>query len=348
MTYFDSVIGQDTNKSTLIELVHKQVLPHSILFYGEAGLGKLDMAIGLASLLIGRQVFSPHGGKEYLAHIDTIRSQQGESDKKIQAEGLSMYVDQHEAFWLRPVKTMLKVEQWYTLLQTYLTVTSESPRVVIIEDFQTANAVMANAMLKTIEEPPDNVYFIIITNTIHTVLPTIISRCMALPFTAVSDDIIRDTLKKEGITGDIEQAIISGHGNPALVRQLAIEGQLKMLSLAVDIMDALSFESRYFTLISLWTESLSRDDMIEVLHWIRVLARDMLALRYGATRDTWQCPLHHDTLLTMLPVWRTKTLDYLMKQSLQAEKALKLYVKTSLVVDGLIIVVHRALQEDTD
>ena len=45
-----------------------------------------------------------------------------------------------------------------------------------------ANAVMANAMLKTIEEPPEQVYFIIITNKINTVLPTIISRCMGVGF----------------------------------------------------------------------------------------------------------------------------------------------------------------------
>ena len=47
MTYFDNVIGQDTIKNHLTELVKRQTLPHSLLFYGEAGLGKLDMAIGL-------------------------------------------------------------------------------------------------------------------------------------------------------------------------------------------------------------------------------------------------------------------------------------------------------------
>ena len=54
MTYFDNVIGQDTIKNHLTELVKRQTLPHSLLFYGEAGLGKLDMAIGLASLILGR------------------------------------------------------------------------------------------------------------------------------------------------------------------------------------------------------------------------------------------------------------------------------------------------------
>ena len=39
------------------------------MFYGEAGLGKLDMAIGLASLILGRHVFPGHNGAEYLEAV---------------------------------------------------------------------------------------------------------------------------------------------------------------------------------------------------------------------------------------------------------------------------------------
>ena len=53
MTYFDNVIGQDTIKNHLTELVKRQTLPHSLLFYGEAGLGKLDMAIGIREMHFG-------------------------------------------------------------------------------------------------------------------------------------------------------------------------------------------------------------------------------------------------------------------------------------------------------
>ena len=88
--------------------------------------------------------------------------------KRIEAEGLPIYMDKGDAFWIRPMKTTLKVEQWYSLLQDHLSVAGNGNRVVIVEDFHTANAVMANAMLKTIEEPPEQVYFIIITNKINT------------------------------------------------------------------------------------------------------------------------------------------------------------------------------------
>ena len=89
------------------------------------------------------------------------------------------------------LKSTLKVEQWYSLLQDHLSVAGLGNRVVIIEDFHMANAIMANAMLKTIEEPPAQVYFIIITNKINLVLPTIISRCMGVGFQSVSKHIAK-------------------------------------------------------------------------------------------------------------------------------------------------------------
>ena len=109
MTYFDSIIGQDSIKAHLSELVSRNALPHSLLFYGEAGLGKLDMAIGLASLLLGRQVFSQPKGESYLADVKEARLANGETEKRIEAEGLPIYMDKGDAFWIRPMKTTLKV-----------------------------------------------------------------------------------------------------------------------------------------------------------------------------------------------------------------------------------------------
>ena len=120
MTYFDSIIGQDSIKAHLSELVSRNALPHSLLFYGESGLGKLDMAIGLASLLLGRQVFSQPKGESYLAEVKEARLANGDTEKRIEAEGLPIYMDKGDAFWIRPMKTTLKVEQWYSLLQDHL------------------------------------------------------------------------------------------------------------------------------------------------------------------------------------------------------------------------------------
>jgi len=369
MTYFDSIIGQDSIKAHLSELVSRNALPHSLLFYGEAGLGKLDMAIGLASLLLGRQVFSQPKGTAYLEDVKEARLANGETEKRIEAEGLPIYMDKGDAFWIRPMKTTLKVdqwysllqdhlfwirpmkttlkvEQWYSLLQDHLSVAGNGNRVVIVEDFHTANAVMANAMLKTIEEPPEQVYFIIITNKINTVLPTIISRCMGVGFNSVDVDTIRKALVARGINGDIEQALLAGHGNPQLVEKLATQGRIEMLELAVKVMDILAFETRWFSMISLACESLPRESLTELMHWLRLVSRDMMALKMGAQDAQLQVPMYKTQLLRLLPRWSMQALSEVITETLQAERALRLHIKTALVVDGLSIALHDAREED--
>ena len=341
MTYFDSIIGQDSIKAHLSELVSRNALPHSLLFYGESGLGKLDMAIGLASLLLGRQVFSQPKGEAYLAAVKEARLANGDTEKRIETEGLPIYMDKGDAFWIRPMKTTLKVEQWYSLLQDHLSVAGNGNRVVIVEDFHTANAVMANAMLKTIEEPPEQVYFIIITNKINTVLPTIISRCMGVGFNSVDVDTIRTALVARGITGDIEQALLRSEE-----RRVGKEGRIEMLELAVKVMDILAFETRWFTMISLACESLSRESLTELMRWLRLVSRDMMALKMGAQDTQLQVPMYKTQLLRLLPRWSMQALSEVITETLQAERALRLHIKTALVVDGLSIALHDAREED--
>ena len=133
MTYFDSIIGQDSIKAHLSELVSRNALPHSLfIFMVKQVLGKLDMAIGLASLLLGRQVFSQPKGETYLEAVKEARLANGETEKRIEAEGLPIYMDKGDAFWIRPMKTTLKVEQWYSLLQDHLSVAGNGNRVVIV------------------------------------------------------------------------------------------------------------------------------------------------------------------------------------------------------------------------
>ena len=346
MSFFETVLGQHQVKEQITTLIHDSTLPHSLLLYGETGLESTSMAIAIGSLIVGRQIFSPDEGRTFLSAIEQQRIESGESESAVKDKGLPIYIDQGQAFWIRPMKTTLKVEQWYSLLQDHLSVAGNGNRVVIVEDFHTANAVMANAMLKTIEEPPEQVYFIIITNKINTVLPTIISRCMGVGFNSVDVDTIRTALIARGITGDIEQALLAGHGNPQLVEKLATQGRIEMLELAVKVMDILAFETRWFSMISLACESLSRESLTELMHWLRLVSRDMMALKMGAQDTQLQVPIYKTQLLRLLPRWSMQALAKVITETLQAERALCLHIKTALVVDGLSIALHDAREED--
>lgn len=347
MTLFSEIIGHESIKKHLMDLLAHQTLPHSLLFYGEAGLGKLDMAFALASEIVGRPVFSLPKGEQYLQDVAKAREINGESVKKIESEGLPIYIDKQEAFWLRPIKSSLSIEQWHLLLSDYLDRKSDTPRVIIIEDFHTANKIMENAMLKTIEEPPANVYFIIITNKRETVIDTIVSRCMLVPFQGVDRETIKSYLLSKGVLDDeqLNMALSAGHGNPTLVKKFLTEGDIPQLQKAMVLMQTIAKKKNFFTLASLEVEKVNSNEMIEILQWMRVLGRDMLALRYGAPQDLLQCPTYKEKLIKLLPFWSSKALHTLAKETLKGEEALRLHVKVSLVIDGILIALRRVVKE---
>jgi DNA polymerase-3 subunit delta' len=76
----------------------------------------------------------------------------------------------------------------------------------------------ANAMLKTLEEPPARTIVVLVTSVADDLLPTIRSRCQRIDFEPVGDDVIADALEREGL--DPRTAAIAG-GQLARARALA-------------------------------------------------------------------------------------------------------------------------------
>lgn len=344
MSFFDAVLGQQQIKEQLTTLIQESALPHSVLLYGEEGLESISMAIAMGSMLLGQQIFSSDEGRTYLASIEKQRIESGESESAVKETGLPIYIDKGSAFWIRPMKKQLSVEQWYGLLDSYVNVSSDTPRVVIVEGFQTANAVLANAMLKTIEEPPRNMHFIIVTTNIDNVLPTIKSRCMLIGMQAVPDDILLEALQREGYTGDIQQAVASARGNPMLARQWAQSGAIESLEKAMHILEKVVEQTYFFTTLGIEFEGLSREEATDVLRWMRILARDMLALRYGSKGLLMNAFRFRMTCI--VERWSSSALQQIIPITLEAERALRLYVRVGLVIDGVILALREAVKED--
>lgn len=361
--YFDQVIGQEKLIHRLTNLWDQGTLPHSLLLYGERGMGKLNLAIGLASYMLRRQVLSADGGTTFLADIDRRREEAKESAKSREV-GLPIYIDRGDVFWLRPMKQSLRIDQWYTLLEDYLSQASDGLRIVIIEGFETANEVFANAILKTIEEPPAGVYFIITTTQISRVLPTILSRCMTeglgpVPAKRIKEYILSKmasdaslangaspelNIDAPGASGDIDSIVAAASGNPS--RALALMGEgLPMADLAVELFTILP-ERMFFTKMVVALEGKSREDLMSLCHFISYVTRDILALRMGARVDQLQLPHYRDRLDKLLDSWSTRALIKAERLSLDALDALRLYVKPALVVDGLALSLRRAVKEE--
>ena len=153
--YFQDIIGHGAIKERLIRLMEKDRLPHAMIFAGPSGVGKTMMAFAVASALAGRRVFA---------------GQDMKGDGPFAADG-------DEAYYVAPQGAMLKVDQ-FRQLQSRLILQGRAGhmRVCIIDHVETMNAEFANRMLKILEEPPQGVCFILVTDQPSLLLPTIVSR----------------------------------------------------------------------------------------------------------------------------------------------------------------------------
>lgn len=84
--------------------------------------------------------------------------------------------------WLAPEKNLIKIEQAREILDFLSLRTLSKARVVVVESAECLNPQAANALLKILEEPPAETFFILITRSPKHVLPTVRSRAVHIPF----------------------------------------------------------------------------------------------------------------------------------------------------------------------
>jgi len=102
-----------------------------------------------------------------------------------------------------------------------------SRKIAIINDAETMNDEAANALLKTLEEPPDGALIILIASSLDALLPTIKSRCQTVRFGPLPDDVVNEFLQRENlVTSDEEARWLAALSAGSLVtaRQLAQPG----------------------------------------------------------------------------------------------------------------------------
>ncbi len=186
---FASVVGQKALTSTLKNAVATGRLAHSYLFCGSRGVGKTSCARIFAKT-INCEHRTPDG--EPCNECDSCRSFNN---------GTSMNIIELDAASNNSVDDIRSLVE-----QTQVPPAQGRYRVFIIDEVHMLTSNAFNAFLKTLEEPPSYVIFILATTEKHKIIPTILSRCQIYDFHRITIPDIIDHLeyvaKSEGITAE--------------------------------------------------------------------------------------------------------------------------------------------------
>ncbi|MBD3167725.1 hypothetical protein GF324_14080 [bacterium] len=257
---FDTIIGQERVKATLISMIDAGNIPHAMLFAGPNGVGKSELARAMAAGLLcesgtGTACGACNGCRRAmkLEHPDLhvlfpFRRRPESADSRGQWD--SEYAAHRARLRDEPYPPMAYGQSVMIVRglvdevrDRLLSSSFEGGRkVCLIFLAEKMNAATANSILKILEEPPAGVHFILTAERVSSVLPTITSRCAVFRFRRLRQDEIAGYL--ETVHGlDRERADRSAQmadGSMKQAKSLAFEQSGDAMSRAYDLYTAVA------------------------------------------------------------------------------------------------------------
>ena len=166
---FDSVVGQSALTTTLKNAVKSGKLAHAYLFCGPRGVGKTTCARIFAKAI---NCEHPREDGEACNECESCKAFNEQRSYNI------FELDAASNNGVDQIKTLME--------QTRIPPQVGKYKVFIIDEVHMLSAQAFNAFLKTLEEPPSHVIFILATTEKHKILPTILSRCQIYDFERMS------------------------------------------------------------------------------------------------------------------------------------------------------------------
>ena len=251
--HWTQIRGQDTARSQLQKAVERDRIYPGQLFVGPRGVGKRMTALAFAQILNctkrGSRTFGPACGT-------------CSSCRKFQND--LQHPDLHLVEPLGGINKTIKIDQVREVQRHARTRPYEGRwQIVVFDDAHTMTDEAANALLKTLEEPPDSMRLILVTDQVHALLDTIRSRCRTVRFGALPEPVVVELLQEQFPADEHPVAVAARYGEGSVGR-------------ATEILESGILDERgeMFDTIA----DLNRDDTARLLSGAESLAKEKAAL----------------------------------------------------------------------
>lgn len=302
----DAVIGHRETWDRLLTQVSQKRMPHALAFVGPSGIGKRKVAWALAQALVCEAVDAPCGVCPVCRRIE---SQQSESVLLIEAAG-----------------SLIKVESAQQILQFLNLQRLGRARVVIVDGAQLLNPQAGNSLLKIIEEPPPQTFFIFLLAELSQLMPTLRSRMQVIRFSPLSESELQRVSPEPAPTWMLRSARGSAE-------QLASFRDAQSEELRGSVLSYLreSLAGRRAGIGPILEQAKDREGALTVIHMLQQLLRDWTVADSGA-----EAMIHSDLTseLTRLPAASSEARAELWQSAFQMERDLAANVDKSLLFEN--------------
>ena len=245
----DQVLGHEGTWELLLRQKRAGHLPHAVGFVGPAGIGKRRVAWALAQAL----VCEAGSGQAPCGECPACRRVENQQSESV--------------VFIEPVNGMIKLESAHEILQFLTLRLLGRARVVIVDGAQAMNAQTTNALLKAIEEPPPETFFLLMIDELSQLLPTLRSRLQLVRMSPLNDDLLR-------MGQDIPEWMVrSSRGSRARLESFQAEESEDLRGLICEFICS-SLEGRRETLPAVFERMKDRESALGAIRYLQQLLRD--------------------------------------------------------------------------
>jgi DNA polymerase-3 subunit delta' len=251
--YFDNIIGQSFAKKYLKSSINNDKLNSAYMFEGIDGIGKKKMAYELAKILL--EIEHPENSPDYIDVFPNGNSVKVDQIRKLQSD---IIIKPHNKY-----------------------------KIYILNNAEKMTVEAQNALLKTLEEPPQYAIIILVTNNKEALLDTIKSRCDIVKFNSIPHNEMVGYLVQNGVE-EKKATILTSFSRGSLERALDLANSTEFTDMRDDVQKYIKvlFDKNTVDILELPNDiDKYKSEIIDLLDIIIDYFRDIVLLKERVDRD---------------------------------------------------------------
>ena len=285
-----NIIGYQNIIDNLLYKFENNTLHNSLIFFGQNGIGKTTLAFNFISKvlkIIDNNNYNSHIGLLHKNSHPNIRYITRSYDETKDKTSEYISIDQ-----IRGLNNFINQSSFNNI-----------PKFIIFDSADNFNKNSSNSLLKILEEPSNNTYFILISHQLSNILPTIRSRCIKFYFNKHSKDTFHEILKNENIdinnNNNIDFLYLLSNGSPGAAIKISSD---KMNDLYDSIIDIANYNkqdlSKKIFDLSEYVSNFSNDEFKIFLMLLRFVLINIIKNNFGILSEFTK--LNNESFITKL------------------------------------------------